>query len=368
MNIINILNLAVQRIGSDMIRNEAQVKRSVIEPVFKELGWDIENPEEFATEFTVQMPDGKTGRADYALISGGRPVCFVEAKRLGYADSGMDQLFGYANNQGIPMLILTDGNVWEFYLSQAPGPPEERMFYRMELQDTEKISGHAEFLQKFVIKDQLGTRDARWSAENLIELSRRKQQARDAIPCTWKQLLASPDDDLCALVADAVEQECEIRPEIDDVVAFLQDVLSQRGTAIVATTPQTRRPDVTSGPASPPQGPANLKVVGFALDGHQVRTGVGYRTLAAVIKEFDERDPEFMDRFAAQTAGRSRRLVARSQDELYDVAHLKRFALDLENGWWLGTNLGSVSIAKHIRTACEVAQIAFGSRLTLIEE
>ena len=48
------------------------------------------------------------------------PLVFIEAKRLGNVDYRAEgQLFGYAVNRGVPFLILTDGNVWDFYLSMA---------------------------------------------------------------------------------------------------------------------------------------------------------------------------------------------------------------------------------------------------------
>ena len=54
--------------------------------------------------------------------------------------------------------------------------------------------------------------------------------------------------------------------------------------------------------------------------------------------------------------------------DLYDKSHLEQYSVDLGNGWWMGTNLSSNDIRKHIVTACRVSGIRFGSQLTLIEE
>ena len=89
-------------------------------PILRTLDWDDANPAEFVPEFPVD-----SGRVDYALHqAGGQTLVFIEAKRLGGADDeGEEQLFGYAVNKGVPFLILTDGNVWDFYLSMAAGAP-----------------------------------------------------------------------------------------------------------------------------------------------------------------------------------------------------------------------------------------------------
>lgn len=74
-----------------------------------------------------------------------------------------------------------------------------------------------------------------------------------------------------------------------------------------------------------------------------------------------------MGRFAPQTVGRTRRLVARARDDLYDKRDLKKYADELQDGWWIGTNLSPDQVQKHITTACEVMGITRGERLTLME-
>ena len=59
------------------------------------------------------------GWVDYALLpEGGGPLVFIEAKGLGRVDiAGEEQLFRYAVNKGVPFLILTDGDLWDFSIS-----------------------------------------------------------------------------------------------------------------------------------------------------------------------------------------------------------------------------------------------------------
>ena len=119
--------------------------------------------------------------------------------------------------------------------------------------------------------------------------------------------------------------------------------------------------------ASGASKPGTGKIVGYVLDGERVETGIGNRTLAELIKTFDRRDLNFMERFAVQTNGRTRRLVSRTRDNLYDSVHLRGYSLDLGNGWWLGTNIGSGPIRNHIATACKIMGVQMGTQLTLIE-
>ena len=65
----------------------------------------------FKPEYAVEG-----GFVDYALLDRSKPRVFVEAKRKGAISAdGEDQLFRYAAHQGVPLLVLTDGNVWALY-------------------------------------------------------------------------------------------------------------------------------------------------------------------------------------------------------------------------------------------------------------
>ena len=41
--------------------------------------------------------------------------------------------------------------------------------------------------------------------------------------------------------------------------------------------------------------------------------------------------------------------------------------MELGNGWWLGTNLSKARVREHIKTACGIEGVGFGSQLKLIE-
>ena len=385
MSLDKVLKKAVERIHSGSLENEAQVKQAVILPILRALDWDDSDPAEFVPEFSAG-----NGRVDYALLrSGGGPLVFIEAKGLGGVDAkGEEQVFRYAVNRGVPFLILTDGNLWDFYLSMAAGDPPDRQFYRVELKNEERISEYVEFFEKHLLKSRVVSEEARLEAEQRLKSNRERGEARKAIPGVWRTLLETPDDMLRDLIAEEVASACGTRPKVDDVEKFLKGLLSEA----VSSTPRSRlskpasissrKPEigpstssrssvrereptsVSSQPTSKPQS----SIVGFVLDGERYETGAAYRTLAEILKVFDRRAPDFMERLSEVTVGRKRRLVARIRNDLYaNPKFVEKSSLNLGNGWWLGHHLSTKDIKKKIEIACEVAGIKFGSQLTLIE-
>ena len=72
-------------------------------------------------------------------------------------------------------------------------------------------------------------------------------------------------------------------------------------------------------------------------------------------------DPEFCRRFSERCAGRVRKYVARSKEELYPRSpSLQNQALPLPGGWWVATHSSNTAKLKRIEQACEVAGLEFG--------
>ena len=371
MNLEQVLRNALDNIRSGQLTNEAQVKQAVILPILRALGWDDANPSEFVPEHAVGTESGR-GSVDYALcrtLPSQLPLIFVETKKLGNVDvSGEGQLFRYAANQGVPFLVLTDGDVWNFYLAMAAGEPPERIVYRAELRREEKLSEYKGFFEKYLDKARVLSGKARQDAERDKESEANRLTAQNAISGSWQDLLSEPDDMLVDLLVEAVEKNCGIRPELEDVKSFLGD---QR---FIAVAPQVIVPKLVTA-AVPVEGQSiarpnaskRSKIVGFVLDGNQRNCGSGVRTIEEILVEFHKRDHTFMERFAPMTVTSNRRLVALNPDDLYNNPGLKDEVRKLENGWWLARNISTKTIRENIRLACEVSGVKFGSQLTLIE-
>ncbi len=366
MSLEETLRRVAKLVRSGDLQNEEQTKLAAILPILRALDWDETNPSEFIPEYHVD-----NGRVDYALFDPGQtPLVFVEAKKHGHAsEQGEDQLFKYASNKGVPFLILTDGDSWNFYLSMAAGAPVDRKFFQLlirrcdENDKDDKTNEYVDFFIKYLKKERVISEDARQDAERLRTDISQKTRARKAIPAIWQILLESPNEDLCGLVADAVENEKGIRPGLDDVEEFLKKSLHTNvGNPIPDIRPlpngkekQDLHPSRLGDTAT---NPNPGRIVGYVLAGKTIRTRNGNHTLSEILKEFQRRDSTFMDRFSARTMGGTRRLVAKSREGLYDKSHLMEYSINLENGWYLGTNISTLQVKRYIGIACQISGVS----------
>ncbi len=242
------LKKALERIGSGLLDSEAQTKQSVITPILRGLGWDDTNPHEVRLEYPLLH--SATGKVDYALCGpAGKPLVFVEAKRLGNANKkGESQLSGYAYEQGVPLLILTDGKTWNFYLSMAEGVISDRRFYRTVLTELEKAGEYAKYFVHYLDKARVVSGEAAKDAQKDLSRNLREEQVRQAkpiIPKGWRTLLDAPDPELRSLLATAVEKECGIEPAQSDLDNFLREQLqppSQPASLQLQTEPALPMP------------------------------------------------------------------------------------------------------------------------------
>jgi len=108
--------------------NEQETKSALVTPMLRALGWDCEDPDEVRWEYRYKSQDNPV---DYAIFVAGRPRLFIEAKALG-RDLGEHKwravAVNYANTAGVDWCVLTDGNFWQIYKSNAPGDLERKLF------------------------------------------------------------------------------------------------------------------------------------------------------------------------------------------------------------------------------------------------
>ena len=113
-----------------LAENETRTRQVLIDPLLRKLGWDVSNPNIVQLEYKV-----KQGQPDYALMSKGKPLAVIEAKRL-KSDLGDDQIIqalAYAVAGGIPYIIITNGDTWEMYDVFKPAEFEDCLLIKLEL-------------------------------------------------------------------------------------------------------------------------------------------------------------------------------------------------------------------------------------------
>jgi hypothetical protein len=142
---------------------EQNTKATLIEPILRALGWDLEDLDEVRREYRRRPADNPV---DYALHLLRTPRLFVEAKGL---DENLDdarwanQIMSYAVVAGVQWVLLTNGDEYRIYNTHAPVPVEEKLFRAVRLSEE---GARAEDVFDLIAKDRLRENaiDALWKA------------------------------------------------------------------------------------------------------------------------------------------------------------------------------------------------------------
>lgn len=116
---------------------EEDTKVTLITPLLRALGWNVEDFNEVRFEYRHQAQDLPV---DYALFLMRTPTLFVEAKSL---DTNLEnhkwltQSIAYASAVGVTWCVLTNGNEYRIYNAHAPVEATKKLFRSLELDETE---------------------------------------------------------------------------------------------------------------------------------------------------------------------------------------------------------------------------------------
>jgi len=115
--------------------NEQNTKATLIQPILRALGWDVEDLDDVHMEYKERAADKPV---DYALLLLRSPCAFVEAKALGNPlddRKWANQIMGYASVAGVEWVVLTDGDEYRIYNSHATVPVDEKLFRTVRISD-----------------------------------------------------------------------------------------------------------------------------------------------------------------------------------------------------------------------------------------
>ena len=366
MNLENVITEIQNQIRTGQFRNEAEVKQGIVLRILSTLGWQIFDARIVCPEYSLE-----TRRGDYALCHPQSvPKLLLEVKDIGNAGGAERQLFEYAFHKGIPMAILTDGQEWSFFLPGEQGDYQERCVYKLDLL-TRPVAESAKIFQRYLAHDEVASGRALQAARDDYRNVSTVRTIQTALPEAWKSLLEEEDELLLELLADKVQTLTGFKPTPDTVANFITErvlgaqlpSIPQRPVETPTTQAQTHerthiRPVVRVGEFSA------AKIQGSLLQATSAKD-----VMIKVLGEFYRRDPSFLERFPALPRhGRRRRYISRNKMELYpgrpDLC--EEYSEQHFGGWWVGTNYSCSTLAKIIRTACEVAGFRFGSDVVLI--
>ena len=359
--------------------NEAAVSNGAVLPILNDLGWPVFNTAVVHPEYPVQPVDqGGKKRVDFALRNpnSGKAAVFVEVKDVGKGATGEAQLFGYAFHEGVPLVVLTDGREWSFYLPAGSGSYEDRRVYKLDLlgQDTSECSYR---LKRYLSHADVIQGKAFESAKADYDNSNREVAIQRSLPEAWRRLLENPDEPILNSLAEKVEDLCGFKPDHKLCSEFISS------TQIPRPAPSGQPTGTGSYSGSLPAAPRinsratspNLPRVsrllpgeiGFVLLGQTHRRFTIKDVLISVFEKLAERDNEFPRRFAARRHGRSRRYLAQTRQELFPhrLDFQEKYSHRTNFGWYICTSHSQASATTVIQLACEVAQLEYGKDLIL---
>jgi hypothetical protein len=343
--------------------NESTVRETIVMPVLHELGWKVFSPGFLRREYTVQ-----SRRVDYALFTdpdAPRPTIFLEVKNVGIADSGIDQLFRYAFDEGVPMAVLTDGREWSFFLPAEQGSFEDRRAYKLDLLERD-VREAGQVFEKYLQFDRVKAGAAIDDARNDYKSVARLKAIRTALPKAWKRAHAEPDELLVDLLVEQVQDICGYAPTRELVTEYLTLVADQIKTPDVRIAPPAPLPKPAVSPATRQVDTAGASLgegrdCEYYLFGERYTAEDATEAMIAIIKALHSRDASFLDRLAIRVPGRSRNHLARSREAVYPRRpDLVNFTREFVPGWWIGTNIANREKQRIVDIAAEVAGVRKG--------
>jgi hypothetical protein len=350
------LSEITRRLREGRFPNEQAISQGIVLRVLNELGWNT-------WDTSVVWPEYQTGegRADFALCHPElKPAIFIEVKPPGKAEDSVRQALDYAfHSGGVPFVVLTDGKTWSFYLTMEQGSYEDRRVYKLDL--FERETHQSSFvLERYLHRARVDSGEALDAARSEYRSRNRRAQALAAIPEAWMELVEKGDELLIELLSDAVESKSGVRPDENDISAFLAKLnlpVLSAGRSVAPTSVRTG-----THPAIVPDGAAS-RAGNLILREKSYPYANAKDAMVILLRELANEDASFLQRCAQHpdAQGRKRRYIARSAEELYpDRPDLREYNERLPGGWLVATNLNNVLKKSIIRLAAEVAGLRFG--------
>jgi len=211
--------------------NEASVSQGIVMPILNELAWPVFDTSVVFPEFPLE---GR--RIDYALCNqSGKPMVFVEVKKIGLAEGADKQLFEYAFHKGVPLAILSDGKEWHFYLPSGEGDYDERRIYKLDIIERE-INDCVRYLTRYLNYERVQTGKAIDSAKKDYDNISQKRKIKEALPNAWERLIEEKDEILLELLSVKAEDLCGYKPDLDLCSEFITEMQKKTGSNTVTKT------------------------------------------------------------------------------------------------------------------------------------
>lgn len=200
-----------QKIANLAYKNEEHVRLSLVARVLQKLGWNIWDPCEVNSEYSATPYEDST-RVDIALFSTPRrPDVFVEVKAVGKISSNSLQraelqLRDYNRDNTASFSIITDGQIWRFYLSQSGGKFSDKCFKVVDILNDD-LDGIEVSLCAFLKKIEIENGNAIREAHKYLRLTEKQRVMEDLLPQARRVILEPPFPSLPNALLELVAEE-----------------------------------------------------------------------------------------------------------------------------------------------------------------
>ena len=193
--IIEELQKTITEHSDYLSERETRTRQFLIDPLLRELGWDVLNPSAVQLEFGVK--DGKgTKQMDYALMLDDCPIAIIQAKHLNYKQSLArvakitKNILGRAKLTNIHYIIITDGNRWNIYEYEVLKEP-----LIMELNESSEVSA-LRVMQVWKWKSNLASGSPKEATEPVLDFPDDKIKDAPAVPPALASAIKKGDNAL----------------------------------------------------------------------------------------------------------------------------------------------------------------------------
>jgi predicted type IV restriction endonuclease len=199
-----------EKITNGMYKNEEHVRLSLVSRILWQLGWDIWNPLEVNCEYNVS-PDEDKSKVDIALfLTPRKPDVFIEVKAIGKIGNDLArteiQLRDYNRDNTALFSVITDGQSWRFYFSQAGGKFSDKCFKSVNLLEDD-LSDVEDSLNRFLAKDAIENGSAATEAKNYLRLNEKQRAMEDKLSEAKRAILLPPYPSLPGILVTLVAEE-----------------------------------------------------------------------------------------------------------------------------------------------------------------
>lgn len=211
-----------------LIHNEENTKQALINPFLILLGYDVHNPNEVEFEFNASFSYKNSDKVDYAIKSNGKPIFFIEAKKVTEDLSNHYAQLEYylSTNSDVEIGVLTNGIVYKFFAYfEKQKTMDKEPFFEF---DFENIRDEQVEILSFFCKNELDLNKLLKKGEELWYYKKITQKL--------KELLTKPSDDFIRLLA---KDYCPTRITANALEKFRPIVNKAITTAITDITQET---------------------------------------------------------------------------------------------------------------------------------